>query len=195
MGGLALLIAVAAVGPVAVAGQRRAAAQTSSAMTPPPPPKASERIRTLQLLAWYTLSGKRDIRQLSAHYGAFRKQLDGMVQAAKARPHELVRFDSHRLRRTCAALTTDATTARRLPIPDRDLQDPWSSWLGTTLDASRTCVKLVDSNHNNPQENDTMLRGLVQGYTRSATAVGPVVRQVEAATRLWPQWAHTGKGR
>ncbi|WP_327706008.1 M48 family metalloprotease [Streptomyces decoyicus] len=195
LGGLALLIAVAAVGPVAVAGQQRAEAQTPSAMTPPPPPRASERIRTLQLLAWYTLSGKRDIRQLTAHYGEFRKQLDSVVQAAQSRPHELVRFDSHRLRRTCAALTTDATTARRLPIPDRDLRAPWSSWLRTTLDASRTCVRLVDGNRNDPRENDIMLKGLVQGYTRSATAVGPVVRQVEAATRLWPQWAHTGKGR
>ncbi|MEU9114970.1 M48 family metalloprotease [Streptomyces sp. NPDC048483] len=192
-GGLALLLVVAAVGPAAVASQRPAAAQTSSAMTPPQPPKASERIRTFQLLAWYKVDGQRSIAQLTSDYGAFRKQLDEMVQAAKDRPHDMVRFDSKRLRKTCAALAKDATTARRLPIPDRDLQAPWSSWLKTTLGAGRNCVRLVDSNRNNPAENDTMLNRLFQGYSQSAKALGPVVRQMEAAARLWPQWVHINK--
>ncbi|TJZ57124.1 hypothetical protein FCH28_06575 [Streptomyces piniterrae] len=190
--GLALLVAVAAVGPAAVASQRPAA-RTPSAMTPPPPPKASERIRTFQLLAWFKVGGQRSILQLTSDYGEFRKQLDEMVQAAKSRPNEMVRFDSKRLRRTCAALTRDATTARHLSIPDRDLQGPWASWLGTTLNAGRNCVRLVDSERNNPDENDAMLNGLFQGYTQSTKAVGPVVRQVEAAARLWPQWAHIDK--
>lgn len=194
LSGLALLIAAAAFGPAAVASQQPAAAQTPSAMIPPPVPGASERIRTFQLLAWFKVSGQRSILQLTADYGRFRKQLDEMVAAAKSRPREMVRFDSKRLRTTCAALNKDATAARRLAIPDRDLEGPWSSWLKTTVDASRRCVDLVDSNRNNADENDAMLNGLFQGYSRTTKAVGPVVRQVEAAARVWPQWVHI-KGR
>ncbi|MFD8543217.1 M48 family metalloprotease [Streptomyces sp. NPDC059649] len=190
LSGLALLIAVAAFGPVAVASQQSAAAQTPSVMSPPPPPRASERIRAFQLLAWFKVSGQHSILQLTADYGKFRKQLDEMVAVAKSRPREMVRFDSKRLRTTCAALHKDATAARRLAIPDLDLQGPWSSWLKTTVEASRRCVDLVDSNRNNAGENDAMLNGLFQGYRQATKAVGPVVRQVEAAARVWPQWVH-----
>ncbi|BDM74241.1 hypothetical protein HEK616_77280 (plasmid) [Streptomyces nigrescens] len=194
LSGLVLLIAVAAFGPTAVASQQSAAAQTPSAMSPPPLPRASERIRTFQLLAWFKVSGQRSILQLTKDYGGFRKQLDEMVQAANSRPRDMVRFDSKRLRRTCAALTKDATAARRLAIPDHDLQGPWSSWLDATVDAGRRCVDLVDSDRNNPTENDAMLNGLFQGYSQSTKAVGPVVREVQAAARFWPRWIHLNKG-
>ncbi|WP_371495520.1 M48 family metalloprotease [Kitasatospora sp. NBC_00374] len=189
--GAALLLVTAVLGPAtALSGDRHSG---PAAATPAPPPRAatSERVRSFQLIAWFALSGRADILELTSDYGEFEKEFRRLEAAANDPRQQLVRIDGERLRPVCTALAEHATEAVRHPgIPDAGLDDPWQSWLTTTRQAGQGCVDLLDRPGDDREKNDAMLSALVDGYLQADPAVSPLLDRVTDARRYWPNLVH-----
>ncbi|MET8829820.1 M48 family metalloprotease [Streptomyces sp. NPDC004610] len=152
--------------------------------TSPPPADTDERVRSFQMLAWFTTSGQDDMSALAGRYSAFGTWL---TEAADAGTDTI---DGDVLRPLCAGLAEDAATAQEhLGVPDPGLGEAWTTLLTDTRDAAEECLALIDSPETDVQRNVDMLNRLVDGHIAAGRTLPSLTDRVDAALEHWPKWA------
>ncbi|MFI5619747.1 M48 family metalloprotease [Streptomyces sp. NPDC051567] len=197
VGVILLVLTTAVFGPAAALARGRPSglAGPVAGQRPPPPPAGTERVRTFQFVAWFSLSGKADVQQLGAAYQDFERFFQGLRDAAEtAGPDGKVTIDGVRLRVVCAQLDRVAGTALgHVRIPDAGLDAQWSRALDLTRKGARDCAELVDAPEARPGQAEEVLSGLTDGYRASADVLTALLNRIDQARQYWPDLVRVGE--
>jgi hypothetical protein len=150
----------------------------------PPPIATSDRIRTFQLLAWWSVTGRSQALHLSSDYQAVNNEADAL---GKATPdaNGNVSVDTGLVRTLCTRLAHDATAGEHaLPIPDSTLDQQWSGALAATQHAGVNCLADLD----NPAMKvmDHVLGELAHAEIAQVKAINALTQRVTSAGSYWP---------
>ncbi|TMR02405.1 hypothetical protein ETD83_12745 [Actinomadura soli] len=149
----------------------------------PEPADTDEKVRDLQLLAWYTLGGHADMVALTDRYAELAEGLFQELNAKKAT------LDGDTLRPLCDGLARDTATARRhLRVPDLGLDRKWSTLLDRGRDAAAECMAVLDGSGDDVERNAKMLERLGAALEQTQVALPPLTDRVSAALARWPEW-------
>ncbi|MEV0534209.1 M56 family metallopeptidase [Kitasatospora sp. NPDC050463] len=172
-----LVLTAAVIGP-----QRTGGNPLRAVPVRPEPVGTNDKVRDMQLLAWFSVGGQDDMGALSSRYIELAMWMQNLNT-------EDGTGNSDALRPVCAGLARDTATARRhLRVPDADLDQKWSTLLDRGKSAAAECKAVLDGSANDVARNTRMLNQLVAAVEQAGATLSPLTERVAAVQERWPQW-------